>query len=84
MTKAVKDGEMITLGFDGSLNDDSTALMATRVEDGHQFFIGVWQKPEGELGEQIKAAFDEGRDLLVAVIAAMGEEMAMSFKDAPK
>ena len=40
--------------------------------------------PEGELGEQIKAAFDEGRDLLVAVIAAMGEEMAMSFKDAPK
>ena len=51
MTKAVKDGEMITLGFDGSLNDDSTALMATRVEDGHQFFIGVWEKPEGELGE---------------------------------
>ena len=51
MTKAVKDGEMITLGFDGSLSDDSTALMATRVEDGHQFFIGVWEKPEGELGE---------------------------------
>jgi translation initiation factor 5A len=40
--------------------------------------------PEGELGEQIKAAFDEGRDLLVAVIGAMGEEHAMSFKDAPK
>ena len=40
--------------------------------------------PEGEVGEQIKAAFEEGRDLLVAVIGAMGEEHAMSFKDAPK
>ena len=51
LTKTVKAGEMITLGFDGSLNDDSTGLMGTRVEDGHQFFIGVWEKPEGELGE---------------------------------
>lgn len=40
--------------------------------------------PEGELGEQIKAAFDEGRDLLVAVLGAMNEEHALSFKDAPK
>ena len=36
--------------------------------------------PEGEVGEQIKAAFEEGRDLFVAVIAAMGEEQAMSFR----
>lgn len=40
--------------------------------------------PEGEVGEGIKAAFDEGRDLVVTVIAAMGEEHAMSFKDSPK
>lgn len=40
--------------------------------------------PEGELGEQIKAAFEEGRDLLIAIVGAMGEEHAMSFKDAPK
>lgn len=51
LTKVVKAGEMITLGFDGSLNDDSTALMAIRVEDGHQFFVGVWEKPDGEAGE---------------------------------
>ena len=25
--------------------------MATRVDDGHQFFVGVWEKPEGELGD---------------------------------
>ncbi len=40
--------------------------------------------PEGELGEQIQAAFDDGRDILVTVIKALGEEAAISFKDAPK
>lgn len=39
--------------------------------------------PEGELGEQLQAAFDEGKDLMVTIIAAMGEEAAISFKEAP-
>lgn len=33
---------LITLGFDGSLNDDATALIATRVSDGHQWPIRIW------------------------------------------
>ena len=37
--------------------------------------------PEGELGEQLQAAFDEGKDLMVTIIAAMGEEAAISFKE---
>ena len=40
--------------------------------------------PEGELGEQIQAGFDEGKDLLVTIITAMGEEQAISYKEAPK
>jgi len=40
--------------------------------------------PEGDLGVQISAGFDEGKDLLVTIIAAMGEEQAISFKEAPK
>lgn len=40
--------------------------------------------PEGELGETMQAAFDEGKDLNVTIIAAMGEEAAISFKEAPK
>ncbi|KAI9216314.1 eukaryotic translation initiation factor 5A-2 [Blastocladiella britannica] len=40
--------------------------------------------PEGELGKQIEADFEEGKDLLVTVIAAMGEEAAITFKEAPK
>ncbi len=40
--------------------------------------------PEGDLGEKLQAAFDEGKDLLVTVISAMNEEAAISFKEAPK
>lgn len=40
--------------------------------------------PEGELGDQMQAAFDEGKDLMVTIIAAMGEEAAISFKEAPR
>ncbi|KAG7087493.1 translation initiation factor eIF5A [Marasmius oreades] len=40
--------------------------------------------PEGELGAQIQADFEEGKDLLVTIVSAMGEEQAISFKEAPK
>lgn len=30
--------------------------------------------PEGDLGKQIQADFDEGKDLLVTIVSAMGEE----------
>lgn len=30
--------------------------------------------PEGELGTQISSGFEEGKDLLVTIISAMGEE----------
>lgn len=39
--------EMITLGFDGSLNEDSTALIATHVASGFQWPAGLWEKPFG-------------------------------------
>ncbi|GAC74724.1 translation initiation factor 5A [Moesziomyces antarcticus T-34] len=40
--------------------------------------------PDGELGEQIQAAFDDGKDLMVTIVSAMGEEHCLSFKDAPQ
>ena len=40
--------------------------------------------PEGDLGTEIQAAFDEGKDILVCVIKALGEEAVISFKEAPK
>lgn len=40
--------------------------------------------PDDKIGEDIQAAFDEGKDLLVTIISAMGEEAPISFKEAPK
>ena len=39
------------------------------------------RSPEGELGDTMQAAFDEGKDLMVTIISAMGEEAAISFKE---
>ncbi len=30
--------------------------------------------PEGDIGGQISGAFDDGKDLLVTIVSAMGEE----------
>lgn len=40
--------------------------------------------PEGDLGKQIQGDFDDGKDVLVTIVSAMGEEQAISAKEAPK
>ncbi len=50
-TKEIRPGDTICLGFDGSWNDDATALAACRVEDGHIELLDVWEQPEGAEGE---------------------------------
>jgi hypothetical protein len=46
-TETIAPGESVALGFDGSLNDDSTVLIASRMSDGFLFPVGIWAKPEG-------------------------------------
>lgn len=46
----VPAGEAIAIGFDGSLNDDSTVIRGCRMSDGFRFTIGLWEKPEGASG----------------------------------
>lgn len=46
----VEAGTAICLGFDGSLNDDTTVLRGCRMSDGFLFRIGAWPKPEGAAG----------------------------------
>jgi hypothetical protein len=46
----VEDGEAISIGFDGSLNDDSTVLRGCRMSDGYRFTLGMWEKPDGAAG----------------------------------
>lgn len=50
-TRSIADGETVTLGFDGSVREDSTALVACRVEDGHLQLLGCWEKPDGPVGD---------------------------------
>jgi hypothetical protein len=42
----VEPGDLITLGFDGSRFEDSTALIGCRVHDGLLFVIKVWERPD--------------------------------------
>ncbi len=46
----VAAGEHISIGFDGSLNDDTTVLRGCRMSDGFLFRIGAWPKPDGAAG----------------------------------
>lgn len=55
-TKVVRRGEPICLGFDGSRKrrrgvTDATALIGSRVSDGHLFELGVWEQPPGAAGK---------------------------------
>ena len=46
----IKPKERITLGFDGSISDDATALVGCRVSDGLLFLVKLAQKPDGQDG----------------------------------
>jgi phage terminase large subunit-like protein len=56
---------MITVGFDGSRWNDATALIATHLTTGHQWVLGIWERPanaayEWEVPqEEVDAVVDE-------------------------
>jgi hypothetical protein len=47
----LKPKDAVCLGLDGSVNDDSTALVAVRMSDLHVTLLAIWEKPEGAAGE---------------------------------
>ncbi|MFC6017789.1 hypothetical protein ACFP2T_16430 [Plantactinospora solaniradicis] len=42
----LRSGDGIALGFDGSKYRDATALVASRISDGHLVTIRVWERPK--------------------------------------
>jgi len=46
-TESIAPGTAMTLGFDGSYNRDSTALMGCTIESPRLVTLGVWERPEG-------------------------------------
>lgn len=56
----VKEGTRIVLGFDGSYNSDSTALVGcTLAEQPHLFVVGAWERPLNYLGADWTVPRDE-------------------------
>jgi phage terminase large subunit-like protein len=63
----VPGGDPIVVGFDGAQFRDATALIATHLESGFQWPLGIWECPpdqdewecpEGEVDESLIEAFD--------------------------
>lgn len=55
--QTLEDGEIITLGFDGSKSDDNSALMGCRVSDGYTFRLGIWD-PEKMTPQHFRDSVD--------------------------
>lgn len=51
----VKDGDLITLGFDGSMFHDATSIIGTHMTTGYQWKIGHWERPAGAQQWQVPA-----------------------------
>lgn len=62
-TKSLHDGDLVTLGFDGSVNNDSTGLVACRLSDRHVEVLGCWEKPDDQDNWEVDR---EGVDAAVA------------------
>lgn len=62
----VRDGDLITIGFDGSQFNDATGIVATHIESGYQWVAGVWECPFGREGDwQVPA--EEVNDVVSAL-----------------
>lgn len=49
--RQLQDRDFVCLGLDGSVNEDSTCLVACRISDGHLELLDCFEKPPGRLGE---------------------------------
>ena len=55
----LRDGDVITLGFDGARKRDSTALVACRVSDRKVFLLKLWERPPVEVVDDWYLSSDE-------------------------
>ncbi|KMS66830.1 hypothetical protein ACM01_44865 [Streptomyces viridochromogenes] len=73
--------------FNTTPNVQGTEYLLVCIEDGYLNLVtedGASKDdirvPEGELGQRIMHDYDAGKDLLIAVGTAMGEEKALSYR----
>jgi phage terminase large subunit-like protein len=46
-SRTVAKKTLITIGFDGAMNEDATGIVATDVIEGYQWAAGAWERPHG-------------------------------------
>jgi hypothetical protein len=69
--RRLKKGDLVTLGLDGSVRNDATALVAVGLGPnvrGHIELLGLWERPEGPEGDDWQVDRDE---VHTAVVNAM-------------
>ena len=54
----VEDGRLVVVGVDGARFRDALAVVATDVEAGHQWPLGIWERPE-YAGDDYEHPFDQ-------------------------
>jgi len=65
--RAIEGGSEVVLGFDGSTNRDSTALVAVRCGDRpHVEVVDVWERPDGPAGADWRVPVGEVLDTIRA------------------
>lgn len=52
----IPKGALVTLGFDGAVTQDSTALVMTEVKTGIQQIVGLWERPANATSWQVPIA----------------------------
>jgi hypothetical protein len=67
----VAPGSRVALGFDGSISDDTTALIGC-TDDGHLFVVGMWERPRFDDGRPVPGWRVPRVDVGAAVRAAFG------------
>lgn len=80
-TRCLYDGDMIALGFDGAIREDSTALVACRLDDAHLELLAIQEKPPGPTGE----GWQVDRNAMNAAVDAVFERFTVVafFADPP-
>lgn len=72
----LEDGDRIVLGFDGSIREDATVLVACRLSDRLFQPLGIWERPEGPDGQGWEVPRDQVDDAVHAAFARF-EVLAM-------
>jgi phage terminase large subunit-like protein len=70
-TRHLADRDVVTLGFDGSVRDDASALVACRVSDGFVELLEVWEPRGGDDAQVDREAVD-------AAVAAAFDRFAVA------